>query len=103
MNKRKRVALYARVLTASQTTENQFLELRAVAERNGWQIFAEVGDDGISGAKAETSLRPTHQASKKTRVRRDHGLGYRQACDLPLIRHTALLEPLQSLHYLSRW
>ena len=47
----KKVAIYARVSTASQTVENQFQELRAVAHRNGWQIVAELSDSGISGAK----------------------------------------------------
>jgi len=31
--------------------ENQLRELRAVAERHGWQIVAEFSDKGISGAK----------------------------------------------------
>jgi len=47
----KRVALYTRVSTDSQTVENQQLELRAVAERLGWTIVAELADEGISGAK----------------------------------------------------
>jgi len=47
----KRVALYLRVSTAEQTVENQERELRAVAERAGWQITAVFTDAGISGAK----------------------------------------------------
>ena len=47
----KRVALYTRVSTDSQTVENQQLELRAVAERLGWIVVAELADEGISGAK----------------------------------------------------
>ena len=47
----KRVALYTRVSTDSQTVENQHLELKAVAERLGWIIVAELADEGISGAK----------------------------------------------------
>ena len=47
----KRVALYTRVSTDSQTVENQHIELRAVAERLGWIIVAELADEGISGAK----------------------------------------------------
>ena len=50
-SKPKRVAIYARVSTASQTVENQFQELRAVAERNGWRIVAKLADNGISGSK----------------------------------------------------
>jgi DNA invertase Pin-like site-specific DNA recombinase len=51
MTKIKKVALYARVSTGSQTVENQLRELRAVAERHGWHIAAEFTDAGISGAK----------------------------------------------------
>ena len=47
----RRAALYARVSTGGQTVENQLRELRAVAERHGWQIVAEFSDKGISGAK----------------------------------------------------
>lgn len=47
----KRAALYLRVSTNGQTVENQGRELRAVAERNGWQIVSEFVDHGISGAK----------------------------------------------------
>lgn len=52
MSKAKRVALYARVSTDAQTTENQLMQLRAVAERHGWSIVAEYIDHGISGAKS---------------------------------------------------
>ena len=51
MTKPKRVALYARVSTDGQTTENQQRELRTAVERNGWTIAAEYVDHGISGAK----------------------------------------------------
>ena len=51
MSKPKRVALYARVSTDGQTTENQRRELRAAVERNGWTIAVEYIDHGISGAK----------------------------------------------------
>ncbi len=48
----KRVGIYARVSTRNgQTTENQLLELRAVAERSGWEVMAVYTDDGVSGAK----------------------------------------------------
>lgn len=46
-----RVAIYARVSTGGQTTENQLRELRAVAKRLGHQVVAEFKDHGISGAK----------------------------------------------------
>jgi DNA invertase Pin-like site-specific DNA recombinase len=49
--KPKRAAIYARVSTDTQTTENQLRELRAVAERAGWQVVEEFIDHAISGAK----------------------------------------------------
>lgn len=51
MNKPKRIALYVRVSTDGQTTENQRLELEAVAERHDWKIVQVYTDHGISGAK----------------------------------------------------
>jgi DNA invertase Pin-like site-specific DNA recombinase len=46
-----RAAIYARVSTATQTTENQLLELKQAAARMGWIVVQELTDDGISGAK----------------------------------------------------
>ena len=56
MRKPKRVALYCRVSTDGQTTENQRRELHAVIERNGWTIATEYIDHGISGAKGRKDL-----------------------------------------------
>ena len=47
----KKVAIYAHVSTASQTTENQLLDLRQTAQRMDYTIVAEFVDIGISGAK----------------------------------------------------
>ena len=47
----KRAAIYVRVSTSGQTTENQRRQLRAVARRRGWKIVATYEDAGISGAK----------------------------------------------------
>jgi DNA invertase Pin-like site-specific DNA recombinase len=47
-----RAALYLRVSTDGQTTENQRLELERVAAARGWQVTAVYEDAGISGAKA---------------------------------------------------
>ena len=48
----KSAAIYARVSTRNgQTPENQLNELRAVAERAGWEVVREYVDHGISGAK----------------------------------------------------
>ena len=47
----KRVAIYLRVSTSKQDTDNQRRELEAVAARSGWQIVKIYQDAGISGAK----------------------------------------------------
>jgi DNA invertase Pin-like site-specific DNA recombinase len=47
----KRAVLYLRVSTVDQTTANQERELRAIAERMGWEIVKVYKDHGISGAK----------------------------------------------------
>src|ERR1700716_1597310 len=47
----KRVAIYLRVSTSKQDTENQRRELEAVAERSGWKVVKVYEDAGISGAK----------------------------------------------------
>jgi DNA invertase Pin-like site-specific DNA recombinase len=48
----KRVAIYVRVSTDLQTTTNQELELKTVADRAGWEIVETYADHGISGAKS---------------------------------------------------
>src|ERR1700691_3418342 len=49
--KAKRAALYLRVSTDGQTTENQRMALEAVAAQRGWSVVAVYEDAGISGAK----------------------------------------------------
>jgi len=66
----KRVALYARVSTASQTTENQLLELRQTAQRMGYTIVAEFVDNGISGAKGRRDRPALDQMLKQATQRR---------------------------------
>jgi DNA invertase Pin-like site-specific DNA recombinase len=65
----KRAALYLRVSTDGQTTENQRIALTAVAERRGWQIEHEYADNGISGAK-DRDQRPGFDAMLKDAARR---------------------------------
>ena len=62
-----RAVIYARVSTGEQTTENQVLELKKVAERNGWDIEA-IYEDTISGAKAK---RPELDKLLKGVIRKD--------------------------------
>ena len=47
----KRVALYLRVSTDQQTTDNQRIELERVAQQRGWEVTQVYQDAGISGAK----------------------------------------------------
>ena len=47
-----KAAIYARVSTDEQTTDNQVLKLKKVADRNGWEIEA-IYADTISGAKSK--------------------------------------------------
>jgi DNA invertase Pin-like site-specific DNA recombinase len=70
MGKSKRVALYARVSTDQQTTDNQLHELRAVAERHGWTIAGEFVDQGVSGAKGRDK-RPQFDALAQAVSRRE--------------------------------
>ncbi len=51
MSTGKRAALYVRVSTDHQTVENQVIELKAIAQRRGWQVVEVYQDAGISGAK----------------------------------------------------
>jgi DNA invertase Pin-like site-specific DNA recombinase len=64
MTKPKRVAIYLRVSTSKQDTENQLRELSAVADRSGWEIWKVYEDAGISGAKGRDS-RPGLEAMMK--------------------------------------
>jgi len=66
----KRVALYLRVSTDTQTVENQRRELDAVAERLGWNIVAVLADEGISGAKGRDK-RPGYDTLMKMVARRE--------------------------------
>lgn len=69
----KTVAIYTRVSTEHQTTENQERELREIAERMGWQIVELYRDEGISGAKSREH-RPAFDALCKDAARRRFGM-----------------------------
>lgn len=66
----RRVALYARVSTDRQSTENQLRELRDAAARLGWEVVGEFVDRGISGAKGRKD-RPQLDALLRGVSRRD--------------------------------
>jgi DNA invertase Pin-like site-specific DNA recombinase len=65
----KRVAIYARVSTDKQTAENQILQLREVASKNGWEVVEMFIDEGISGAKGRDK-RPAFDLLIKAATRR---------------------------------
>lgn len=65
----KRVAIYSRVSTDKQTTDNQERELREIAERAGWEVVETYRDHGFSGAKGRDQ-RPAFDALCKDAVRR---------------------------------
>jgi DNA invertase Pin-like site-specific DNA recombinase len=64
-----RVAIYTRVSTDGQTTENQRLELTAWAERCGHTVVGTYEDQGISGAKGRDK-RPGLDRMLKDAVKR---------------------------------
>lgn len=64
----KTVALYLRVSTKEQTTENQRLELERVAAAKGWLISEVYEDQGVSGAKGREK-RPAYDRLLKDAVR----------------------------------
>jgi DNA invertase Pin-like site-specific DNA recombinase len=65
----RRVGVYVRVSTSGQTTENQKLELEAVAVRMGWTVVGVYEDAGISGAKGRAG-RPEFDRLCKDAARR---------------------------------
>jgi DNA invertase Pin-like site-specific DNA recombinase len=62
-------AIYARVSTDEQTTQNQIRQLREVAERAGWEVVETYTDKGISGAKGRNG-RPAFDEMCKDATRR---------------------------------
>lgn len=71
--KQSRVAIYTRVSTDKQTSENQLRELKAWAKRSGHQLATVYSDAGISGAKGRDK-RPGFDAMLKAAVRREFDL-----------------------------
>jgi len=63
-----RVAVYARVSTANQSTDSQLLDLRRYVSERGWNIFKEYVDEGISGTKdSRPALNQLMNDAKKRR------------------------------------
>jgi DNA invertase Pin-like site-specific DNA recombinase len=68
-----RVAIYSRVSTDHQTTENQERELMAVARRAGWVVAEIYRDHAVSGARSRKD-RPAFDAMCKDASRRQFDL-----------------------------
>jgi DNA invertase Pin-like site-specific DNA recombinase len=66
----KRVAIYVRVSTDGQSTDNQRQELEAMALRSGWEVARVFVDHGVSGAKGREQ-RPAFDALCKAVARRE--------------------------------
>ncbi len=65
----RKIAIYARVSTDKQSTENQLLELRDLCNKLGYTIVQEYTDNGISGAKSRDA-RPALDLLLKDATRR---------------------------------
>jgi len=93
----KRVAIYLRVSTSKQDTENQLRELSAVADRSGWEIWKVYEDAGISGAKGRDK-RPGLDAMLRAVNAREFDMVAAWSVDRLGRSLTDLLGILQSLH-----
>lgn len=92
-----RAALYARVSTDRQSTENQLRELREAAERLGWEVVEEFIDRGISGAKGRKD-RPKLDAMLKGVARKDFDIVASWSVDRLGRSLIDLVNMLQELH-----
>ena len=95
--KPRRVALYLRVSTGEQTTRNQRRELKAVAERHGWNVVATFEDAGVSGAKGRDE-RPGYDKLMKAVARREIDMVAAWSVDRLGRSLTHLLSFLTELH-----
>ena len=93
----KRVAIYIRVSTSKQDTDNQRRELEAVAKRSGWQVVEVFEDAGISGAKGRDQ-RPGLDAMMKAVNAKKFDMVASWSVDRLGRSLTDLLSILQGLH-----
>ena len=63
-----RVAIYGRVSTTEQTSDNQINYLKEIVSRNGWELVRTYVDEGISGTKGRDK-RPEFDRLCKDMVR----------------------------------
>jgi DNA invertase Pin-like site-specific DNA recombinase len=93
----KRVAIYLRVSTSKQDTDNQRRELEAVAKRSGWKVVKVYEDAGISGAKGRDQ-RPGLDAMMKAVNAKEFDMVASWSVDRLGRSLTDLLRILQNLH-----
>ena len=93
----KRVAIYLRVSTSKQDTNNQRRELLAVAARSGWDVVKVYEDAGISGAKGRDK-RPGLDAMLKAVNAKEFDMVAAWSVDRLGRSLTDLLAILQGLH-----
>lgn len=107
----KRAAMYLRVSTNEQTTENQRLELARIAEGRQWSVVSIYSDTGLSGGKSR-HFRPGLDQALKDALRSKYDvlmswdvsrlgrslpdllstLGELQACSVDLYLHHQALD-----------
>ena len=93
----KRVAIYVRVSTTKQATDNQRRELLAVAARSGWDVVRVYEDAGMSGAKGRDK-RPGLDAMLKAVNAKEFDMVAAWSVDRLGRSLTDLLGILQGLH-----
>lgn len=97
MAKAKRAALYLRVSTDGQTTENQRMALERLCEQRGWEVVEIYADNGISGSKGRKD-RPRLDAMLREASRRRFDVVVTWAIDRLGRSMTDLLNTLETLH-----
>ena len=93
----KRVAIYIRVSTSKQDTDNQRRELEVVAKRSGWKVVRVYEDAGISGGKGRDQ-RPGLDAMMKGVNSKEFDMVASWSVDRLGRSLTDLLGILQALH-----
>lgn len=97
MPKIKRAAIYLRVSTDGQTTENQRRQLYQVARQAGWEVVEVYEDHGVSGAKGRAQ-RPAFDALCKDATRRQFDIVMAWSVDRLGRSLQGLVEFLGDLH-----
>ncbi len=92
-----RIAIYTRVSTSGQTTENQVRELTEWAERAGHKVGTIYDDNGVSGAKGR-EYRKEFDKLLKSAVRREFDLVAAWSVDRLGRSLQDLISFLQELH-----